>query len=176
MAEAIEIWKPIANTDGFYEASNFGRIRSWQNNTNTPGRRLIPLIMKLTFDDNYKTIMIKCHGERITKLVHGLVAETFIPNPLKKPQINHIDGNKLNNNVNNLEWAKRSENQKHAHKNGLMHPPKGSQHWSTSLSEEDVIRIRELYKSGDYLQREIAQIYDISRSEINMIVNHRGHI
>lgn len=52
--------------------------------------------------------------------IHRLVAETFILNPLGKPCVNHIDGNKLNNNVNNLEWVTISENTMHAYKNGLL--------------------------------------------------------
>ena len=68
----------------------------------------------------YYTVAIYENGVRKFKKVHRLVAEAFIPNPENKSQVNHIDGNKLNNDVSNLEWATNSENQKHAYKVGLQ--------------------------------------------------------
>lgn len=60
-------------------------------------------------------------GKRYFKRVHKLTAETFIENPNNLPQVNHIDGNKLNNNINNLEWITNSENTKHGYDNNLYH-------------------------------------------------------
>lgn len=73
-----------------------------------------------SFNGGYAKVIIKVNGVSHNKLVHRLVAQAFIPNPNNKPQINHIDGIKENNDVSNLEWCNQSENNIHAYKNGLM--------------------------------------------------------
>lgn len=70
---------------------------------------------------SYKTATLCINGKLVTKRVHRLVAEAFIENPLNLPQINHIDGNPLNNSVKNLEWCTNQQNVFHARKNGLVH-------------------------------------------------------
>lgn len=101
-----EEWKDIKNSNG-YEISSFGNIRH-------NGKEL-----KTSDSTQYKLIRIKINGKFKTCYIHRLVAETFIPKVKGKNFINHIDTNKHNNNVNNLEWCTRSENEKHAWKNGL---------------------------------------------------------
>ena len=113
----MEIWKEIKGHSN-YEVSNLGRVRSKDKYITTKkgwkffckGRILKPWFA------SYLTVQLT-NNERHT--VHRLVAEAFIPNPHNKPEVNHIDGNKLNNNVDNLEWNTRSENNKHAVKLGL---------------------------------------------------------
>ena len=101
-----EIWKPIRNSNE-YEISNYGNIK--KNKT----------IIKLNKWSLYKVVRIKLNNKFKTYYVHRLVAETFIPNPDNKPIVNHIDANKLNNRVDNLEWCTKQENEKHAWKHGL---------------------------------------------------------
>lgn len=72
----------------------------------------------------YKVIDLYFNGTRETKRVHRLVADAFISNPENKPQVNHKDGNKSNNNINNLEWCTASENMKHSFNTGLSKPNK----------------------------------------------------
>ena len=72
--------------------------------------------------DGYLKVDLYDNGDRITKRVHRLVAEAFIPNPDNKPDINHKDGNKQNNAVDNLEWVTKSENMQHAYQTGLAKP------------------------------------------------------
>lgn len=111
----------------------------------------------------------RCYGF----FVHRLVAESFIPNPQGKPQVNHIDGNKLNNAVENLEWVTQAENNRHA-VNVLNRPSAtGERHGMTTLTTVQVREIREKYKSGRYLQRELASEYRVNRVTITNIVNHK---
>lgn len=106
-----EVWK---NIEGFinYEVSNTGKIKNKITNKELAGG----------IKRGYRQVILMNNNKRYYKLVHRLVAETFIPNYTKRPQINHIDGNKLNNNVENLEWCTRSENMIHAYKTGLEKP------------------------------------------------------
>lgn len=170
-----EVWKDIPNTDGFYQISNKGRVRSWHNNTNTPGKSDDPLILKTSVHPRtgYELLNIRINGNKETFSVHRLVAKAFIPNPKNKPQTNHKDGIKTNNTVTNLEWATRSENQQHAFENGLKIMPKGEEHWSTSLTETDVIIMRKQYASGDFYQYELAEMYGICRTAVTQIINRK---
>lgn len=69
--------------------------------------------------NGYVRVRLQKNGERHNYALHRLVAETFIPNPNQYPEVNHIDGNKLNNHVSNLEWCTRSQNMKHVWATGL---------------------------------------------------------
>jgi hypothetical protein len=103
-----EVWKDIDGYEGLYQVSNFGRIRR--------GERL-----KTPHVDHggYLTVWLSKHSKMKCLKVHRLVASAFIPNPAGKKTVNHIDGNKQNNCVTNLEWATHSENIIHANKTGL---------------------------------------------------------
>ena len=106
----IEEWKAIENYEGYYEISNFGNVR----NSRT-GRTL-----KLNDRGNgYFCCTLSKNNIRKNQSVHRLVAKAFIDNPEGKQEVNHIDGNKFNNHVDNLEWTTRSENETHAMNNGL---------------------------------------------------------
>ena len=106
-------------------------------------------------------------------LVHRLIAEVFISNPKNKPEVNHKNGDKTDNNIENLEWVTRSENNKHAFLKGLNIPYHGEKHPNTILNLLQVKNIFELRKDG-LLQREIADIYNVSRSCICNILSGRN--
>ena len=111
-----EIWKDIKNYEGLYIVSNLGNIKSFVRYKD--GKILKPQKNK----KGYLQILLYKNGKPSTKKVHRLVAETFLDNFYDKPQVNHIDGNKENNNVANLEMVTNSENQIHAYKNNLEKP------------------------------------------------------
>ena len=105
-----EIWKDIDGYENLYQVSTLGKIKNKRTNKLLhPHQYGLYFVIGLIKDHNYKLF-----------LVHRLVGKAFIPNPLNKREINHIDGNKLNNNVSNLEWATRKENAQHSIKIGLQ--------------------------------------------------------
>lgn len=119
----MEVWKDIEGSEGRYQVSDLGRIKSLgrEVSNHTGKLRVKEKILKQRPDKKgYMRIDIKNNlGRKKYYGVHRLVAEAFIPNPDNKPQVNHKDGNKANNNADNLEWVTNGENQKHAYRMGL---------------------------------------------------------
>ena len=117
-----EVWKDINGYEGYYQVSNLGRIKSLDRMTNNQygeyfmkGRILKNSTIK---DKGYCRVSLNNGNGKISKRVHRLVAEAFILNPKNKPEVNHKDGNKLNNCVSNLEWCTNKENIEHSIRTG----------------------------------------------------------
>ncbi len=151
--EEAEIWRRI---DADYDVSNQGRVRH--------GSRILS---GSVHSDNY--ILATLHGKQIP--VHRLVAEAFIPNYEKKPEVNHIDGNKMNNAVDNLEWVTRAENQKHAVDNGLQ--PKPAKTYQGKFTAEQREEIKRIWDSGMFSRRQLAIKYGVSHTCVNDIINDK---
>ena len=123
-----EVFKPVKGYENIYEVSNLGKLKSFDRYVKGKYQNKYFMSGKL-FKDNitskrYKQVGLRNNnGIRKMYSVHRLVAIAFISNPKNKPQVNHIDGNKKNNNVNNLEWCTASENLKHSYKNGFHKSP-----------------------------------------------------
>lgn len=134
-----EIWKDIENFEGLYQVSNLGNIKSFPKKGSYKTIIMKPFIVSGKKTKGYYGIELRKNSKRFPKLVHRLVAETFIPNPNNLLQVNHINGNRLDNRVDNLEWCTQSDNIKHAYKNGLMKPKFGKNNgWHTEILQYDL--------------------------------------
>ena len=156
-----EIWQAYPNNRN-YLISTLGRVRG------RGGRILHPAKHR----QGYLWLKVgKSHC-----LVHRLVAETFIPNPDGKTTVNHINGNKADNRVENLEWATQSENNKHAHITGLCKFTRKQWEIATKgrkVSQVQVFQIKDKYNNGAS-QSELAEEFHISRAHVCRIVNNKS--
>jgi hypothetical protein len=146
--------KAIKGFEGLYSITKDGRVLSHKkmvkvgNNGGVetrPEQWLKPSILKR--GKGYLRVHLAKNGKKHARLVHRLIAEAFIPNPSNLPQVNHKDGNSLNNLINNLEWCTPQQNSIHAFKNGLTKLPKqcGANNSQAKLTNDLVQQMRDLY-------------------------------
>lgn len=119
-----EEWRPVKNYEGLYEVSNLGRVRSLDKTVRAQsGVRVIKgrtMRLKVERSGYLRVMLVSKVGQKgKTHYAHRLVALSFLSKKEKKDEVNHIDGNKKNNILSNLEWCTRSENELHAYKTGL---------------------------------------------------------
>ena len=146
----MEIWKDIKGYEGYYQVSNKGNVRSVERKvSNHTGQILLKSrALKQAFNyKGYPIVYLSKDAKQKTIVVHRLVAMAFIENTDNKPQVNHIDGNKRNNDVSNLEWCTNKENQIHAVKNKLNDHSK----YKAGKKARPVLKIDN--KTGDVLER-----------------------
>ena len=123
-------WSKVVGYEGLYEVSDCGFVRAIDRtvvNKHGFNRSIKGRALSQRARNGYLACNLCKNGVEKTHNVHRLVAIAFIPNPDKKPQVNHIDGNKENNDISNLEWCTASENQKHASETGLKRALRGSE-------------------------------------------------
>lgn len=142
---SYEKWRDVVGYEGIYKVSNKGVVRSLDRKIlRSDGVEVFKkgqiLATKIN-DRGYVEVKLSKDGYGVYKKVHRLVSEAFIENPLNKEEVNHIDCDKTNNNVTNLEWVTHSENQVHAHREGL-YKREGSNNSQSILTEEMVSDIR----------------------------------
>jgi|694.fasta_scaffold00162_76 hypothetical protein len=116
----VEEWKDVPDYEGYYQISNLGRVKSLEKTLIISGKKCIykVLIKKPHISKRgYWEVGFCKNALEITKKIHRLIAISFINNPKNNPQVNHIDGNKLNNKISNLEWVNNRENSCHRVKN-----------------------------------------------------------
>ena len=128
-----EQWKPIQEFNGEYEVSNLGRVRSMKRYYGVVGRIMPQTIQR----KGYYAVTLWMNNKAYCRKVHRLVIEAFTPNPDNLPCINHIDGNKLNNHVSNLEWCTYQANMQHAVRTGLTHPHQWTDEERKQISERN---------------------------------------
>lgn len=175
----MENWKSIKGYEGFYEVSNLGNVKSLERQVSgrfisskriVKERILKPKISKY----GYLEVSLHKEGKLSTKRVNRLVATAFINNVNNYPQVNHIDGDKLNNKVDNLEWVSNSMNQLHAHKTGLKRSLKGENSNRAILTNEKVLEMKNKYKSGSKI-KDLHKEFGIKYTTCWHIIKGNGH-
>jgi hypothetical protein len=163
----MEVWKDIKEYEGYYQISNFGSVYSVRYK-----RYRKPRIDQ----HGYEYIGLNKDGTQKPFFVHRLVANAFIPNPENKAEVNHIDGNKLNNNICNLEWVTHDENMDHAFSTGIL--KRGESKKTTKvaptrkLSKSIVMQIRSEYRQGErgFGYKALAKKYGVADKTIKAII------
>ena len=174
MEQTIETWRDAIGYEGLYRVSDLGRVRSLDRVVDGPKgqMRLNGKVMKLSLVGGYEQIGLCKNGPQKFLYVHRLVAAAFIgPRPNEK-QVNHRDGNKLNNRSSNLEYVTARENIHHAWRMGLS-KTRGTEHPASKLTEENVLAIREAHAAGGVSQKKLADKYGVSAGSISFIVNRQ---
>jgi hypothetical protein len=167
----IEEWKKIPGFNNVYSVSNKGRVRRDIHNRNIIKKKEI----SQTFS-NKGRMFVKLVNNGVYKnfLVHRLVLLAFVGECPSNMEVNHIDGNGVNNCVENLEYLTRSDNAKHAVRTGLWIKRQGSLSGRSKLVEDSVLKIRDLYSSGMNTMRELAEIFNVCEGNIYYIVSRRS--
>ena len=158
----MEQWKVVKGFEN-YLVSSLGNVK-------TINGKLKKVVYDSKNDYGYVELWKNNKGKKFR--IHRLVAETFIPNTLGKEQVNHIDGDKKNNCVSNLEWVTPEENIRHAIENDLSSIKYGSKNLSSKLKEEDVKYIRENAGINKSV-KELSEIYNVSTTTIYNIINYK---
>lgn len=169
-----EVWKDIKGYKDLYKISNLGRIKSLERLVEYDNKKYIKpeRILKPIKVSNYLGVQLSYKSKVQKFYIHRLVCEHFQCNEENKPCVNHIDGNKYNNSIDNLEWVTHSENNIHSFKNGLRNDY-GERNFNTLYTDEQVLNIRRLYNTGKYTQRELCKVYNMSPMTIHRIVKYK---
>jgi len=156
--------------------SNYGRVKSLARTierSNGVTQTFKERMLKFNFNKSgYIHIHFSSLGIKKSFYLHRLVAEAFIQNPEGKPQVNHIDGNKCNNKVSNLEWNTHTENTQHAFDIGLNIQAKGTKAYWSKFNEQDILDIR----ASKLTYRKLGEIYNVSSGVISRIKNNQTYI
>lgn len=187
----MEIWKDVVGYEGLYQVSNIGRIKSMRRGIIYKDVEICRNGFKSTFihpvrerimkqhsyGTGYKQIMLSNKGTKSSPAVHRLVISAFVGPLPDGCQVNHKDGNKSNNRVENLEYVTARENMMHAKMTGLW-DLRGERNSNTELSKDDIVNIRRDYSPRKISSRFLARKYNVNKSTILNIIHRRtwGHI
>jgi len=171
-----EVWKSVIDYPD-YEISNLGRVKALYKERKMPGDRgtlkypeklLKPWNLR---NNTYLAVSLHKNGKQKKITVHRLVATHFIDNPENYPHILHLDDNGKNNRVENLRWGTVQHNMDLKVAHNRQH--KGISTPNAKLNDTKCIEIREKYRNKEYNQYELADLYNVSQSVINEVINYK---
>ena len=178
MTKSESIWRPVEGYEGIYEVSSAGEVKSlprlkYCGHKGSPPQKVEGRILKVSEDRlGYSRVKLSKNGTSKLKYLHRIIASAFIENITEKTEVNHIDGDKSNNMLNNLEWVNRSENMKHNFSIGISNGHRGEDNNKAKLSWDSVKQIRKLYFDG-VSQKELSKKFEVTTANISCIVNHK---
>lgn len=166
----MELWKEVLEFSGYY-VSNTGKVKTNDFNHTGLERELSVFVTSR----GYVAVNLMRNGIRRRKLLHQLVSIAFIENKNNRRQVNHKNGIKTDNNVDNLEWCTSAENIQHAFRNGLNKASKGESHYGCKISDEEVREIRKLRLFGMRLKT-ISKLYGVRFTTISSICTKKARV
>jgi intein/homing endonuclease len=167
----MEIWKFISSLDNKYEVSNLGRVRSAHGRNKG---KILKLYRKYPLNITYDFVELYPNKKRVIKRVHRLVAEAFCENLENYPIVMHLDNNIRNNKADNLQWGTLKMNSQQMINEGRGNKSRGSSHYLSKLTEDQVIEIRTKYIPRKYTLQQLAKEYNVSFSLIGHVVKNRN--
>lgn len=177
--ELVEFF-PIPGMGECFEISKCGVVRSKKRMTIRLGK-LYPvpgkILSQYISDTGYRVLRVKCNVLKINKIfyLHRLLAATFIPNQYNKPCINHKDGNKLNNNLDNLEWCNKSENALHAYRVIKSNHVRGQGSSNAKFTNNEISDIRKMWHNGISC-KELGIMYGVHGATISRITTGKTYV
>lgn len=175
-----EIWKDIEGYEGLYQVSSLGRVKSLERiikSKSALGKIFICRRQKEKILDCFKSggyLLVGLNKQNKQKMIylHRIVCLSFLENPENKPCINHKNGIKTDNRVDNLEWCTYKENMSHAINNNLA-GQLGEKNGHSKLTKRKVRDIRKKYKSGNIYQKDLAKQYGVCATTISQVITRK---
>ena len=164
-----EVWRDVAGYEGLYQVSNLGRVLS----TRLKARNGEGVLRVLIIPDGYCQVSLSVGAHRVQVGVHRLVAGAFIGGSQPGIEVNHLNGIKTDNRVENLQYCTRKENDHHS-RYVLGHTGMGEKNNAVKLTEHQVIEIRTLYATGSYSQPQLARRFGVDQAQIWRILHRRS--
>jgi hypothetical protein len=164
-----EIWKDIEGYEGYYQISNLARVKSLSRSIIRANGNIYNISEKFLNmglnKDGYARVALSKNSKQTFMFIHRLVATYFIPNPDSKLEVNHKNGIKSDNSIQNLEWVSPSENVQHGYNIGLSKI--GEDRYNSKLTNSDIVTIR----NSNLKQKELSEIYNVSQPVISRIIS-----